>query len=208
MTRRFSYHEPTTASSVSRESPSLNVQFLFEHHVALDRGTVFAFHEYPAHLDFLMAGWKPFRLLHHHGSITPGCEVWIEENTLGIIPVALGYRHHVYEPPIRFGERLIHGPFSEFTHIHEFIDDGHGGTTVRDHLEVRLPWQYGGEPAMKLIAARRIRQAFATRGRNLQRLAEDGAITRILREGNDSNGQATPKPNHQPRPAWSECSSD
>ncbi len=159
------------------------MELLFEHHIDLARDAVFAFHENPAHLELIMADWRPFRLLHHDGSIAPGSEVWVEENALGWIPVALGFRSDVYEPPHRFGEQLIHGPFSRFTHVHEFEAHGPGRTIVRDRLDVRLPWQYGGALAMERIAAPRLRRAFALRGRNLQRLAADGTITRVLRAG-------------------------
>jgi ligand-binding SRPBCC domain-containing protein len=151
----------------------------FEHHVPLPRDTVFGFHENPRHLELILADWKPFRLLHCGDSIATGNEVWVEENMLGILPIVLGYRHVVYEPPRRFGEELIHGPFQRFTHIHEFEDAGKGTTIVRDRLDVAVPWHYGGIIAMRRAVAPRIRHVFGLRGMALQKLAANGTIERL-----------------------------
>lgn len=123
----------------------------------------------------LHRGGAAFRLLHHDGCLSPGGRFWIETTVAGILPVAMGYEHTVYEPPRRFGEQLIHGPFSKFTHLHEF-DEADTGTTVRDVLEVELPWYYGGEWAMKLFVAPMLRRTFKLRGEALSKLAQTGGI--------------------------------
>jgi ligand-binding SRPBCC domain-containing protein len=156
------------------------MELIFEHHVPRPRDLVFAFHENPRHLELILTDWKPFRLLHCNESILPGSETWVEETTFGILPVVLGYRHVVYEPPVRFGEELIHGPFRRFSHIHEFESLVDGGTIVRDRLDVVVPWQFGGALAMRAVAAPRLRRVFALRGRALQKLAANGTMDRIV----------------------------
>jgi len=72
------------------------------------------------------------------------------------------FRHFLHEPPLRFGEGLIKGVFSKYEHIHEFLP-ADPGAVVRDILDVRLPWYLGGELAMRLVVAPRLRRFFAYR---------------------------------------------
>jgi len=151
------------------------MEFRFEHLVSVPRETLFRFYENPAHLSLLHAGLPGFRLLHHENSIRPGSTVWVEQTIAGCIPMVMGFRHIVYEPPRLFGEEMIHGPFSLFKHIHEFEKLGEK-TVVRDILNVTLKWPYGGEIGTRLFAAASIRSLFAFRSRALQRLVDSGEV--------------------------------
>src|SRR5689334_18630179 len=93
----------------------------FEHIVPVSRDSVFRFFQNPARLELLHAGWSKVRLLHHENQVRIGAETWVEVTVAGFIPMVLGFRHTLFEPPVRFGEEAIHSPFSRFTHIHEFI---------------------------------------------------------------------------------------
>jgi len=143
----------------------------FECTVAQNIETVFHFHDDPENLGRLLNGWPGFRLLHHDGHIRPGAETWIEQSMAGYVPVVMGFRHTIYEPPHRFAEAMIHGPFRSLSHIHEFerADDG---TIVRDLLDVNLPWYYGGDKLTQLAVVPIIRKIFAYRHKSLQRLIE------------------------------------
>jgi ligand-binding SRPBCC domain-containing protein len=152
------------------------MQFRFEHYIDLPVSVVFGFHQDPRNLGVLQEGWPGFRLLHHTENIAPGTTIWFAQTVAGCVPVVLGFRHTVYEPPHRFAEALIHGPFSLFTHAHEFEPVGRG-TVLRDLLEVRLPWYYGGEPGVRLWVAPALRRVFVFRHRVLQRLAARGILT-------------------------------
>ena len=153
----------------------------FEQIIKLPRSVLFAFHEDPEHLVLLHRGWTTFRMIHHEGCLTPGNRTWFETTVAGIIPIVLGFEHTIYEPPYRFGERLIHGPFSKFTHIHEF-KEVEAGTTISDLLEIELPWYYGGEAMMQAIVAPLLRKAFLLRGNALLKLAQAGNIVDRARQ--------------------------
>jgi hypothetical protein len=90
------------------------MNFCFENRVPLDRETVFAFHQNPARLELLHAGWSATRVLAHAGNVHVGAETWIKVTLAGFLPLVLGFRHTVCEPPFRFGEEQMHGPFSRF----------------------------------------------------------------------------------------------
>ena len=153
------------------------MHFSFEHTVPLLRETVFAFFENPERLKLLHAGWPRIRLLHHETQVRVGTETWVEVTVAGFVPMVLGFRHILFEPPIRFGEAAIHGPFSRFIHIHEF-GPRNGKTVVRDLLEVCLPWHYGGEILMKRSVAPAITRMFHNRAEAMTRLACDGTVAR------------------------------
>ncbi len=152
------------------------MNFQFEQKIELPRSSVFAFHEDPEHLELLHRGWSTFRMLRHDGSVEIGSRTWVEITFAGILPVAMGFEHRVYEPPLRFGEHIVHGPFSKFSHIHEF-EEIDGGTVVRDLLEVELPWHYGGEVAMRALVAPTLRRAFKFRRDALLKLAQAKALS-------------------------------
>ena len=159
------------------------MQLCFEQVIPLPRATIFAFHEDPEHLVLLHRGWAAFRMLHHEGRLQQGSETWFEMTIAKILPIALGFEHSIYEPPQRFGEQLVHGPFHKFIHIHEFEkvtaedEATNNSTIVRDLLEVELPWYYGGEWAMQLLVGPLLQRTFKFRGAALLKLAQSGDIT-------------------------------
>jgi len=152
------------------------VHFCFEHIVSAPGKRVFEFFENPQRLELLHAGWSKIRLLHHESRVRLGAEIWVEVGVLGFIPMVLGFRHTLFEPPIRFGEEAIHGPFSRFIHIHEFIPRDEN-SVVRDLLEISLPWHYGGEAVMRHAVAPKIRRMFRDRAETLIRLIDDDILT-------------------------------
>jgi ligand-binding SRPBCC domain-containing protein len=151
------------------------MHFSFEQAVPLAPERVFGFFENPQRLELLHAGWSRIRLLHHETQVRVGAETWLEVTIAGFIPIVLGFRHIVFEPPARFGEEAIHGPFSTFRHIHEFTPRN-GDTVVHDRLEVRLPWKYGGEAVLEHGVAPSIRKMFLNRAQALTRLVNDGTL--------------------------------
>lgn len=153
------------------------MRFCFEQVIDLPRAVVFAFFENPENLELVHCGWSVFRVIQHDGRIHPGCRMWVESTVAGIMPVILGFEHTIFEPPRRFGESLIHGPFKLFTHIHEF-DEVDGGTRVRDLVEVELPWCYGGKLATRAIVAPILRRAFECRQAALLQLSRTGEVAR------------------------------
>lgn len=153
------------------------MRFCFEHTVPLARDKVFAFFEDPERLELLHAGWSKVRLLHCETQVRVGAEAWMEVSVAGLIPMVLGFRHILVEPPVRFGEQLIHGPFSRFIHIHEFASES-GKTVVRDFLEICLPWHYGGHYVMERAVGPAIRQMFRNRANALRRLVDEGTVAR------------------------------
>ena len=151
------------------------MRFRFEQSVPVSRETVFGFFENPQRIALLHEGWSRIRLLRCENQIRVGAELWVEVTLAGFIPMVLGFQHFLFEPPNRFGEKAIHGPFSRFVHIHDFVIKD-GETVVRDLLEVRLPGYYGGAAGMKHIIAPGLSRMFYGRAQALDRLVRSGAL--------------------------------
>jgi ligand-binding SRPBCC domain-containing protein len=155
--------------------PKTTMHFCFETIMPASRGNVFRFFQNPERLELLHAGWPRVRLLHHENQVRIGGETWVEVALAGCIPMVLGFRHTLFEAPIRFGEEAIHGPFLKFTHVHEFIARD-GTTVVRDLLDVCWPWYYGGKTVLRYGVAPAIRRMFQHRANVLIRLARDCSL--------------------------------
>jgi len=151
------------------------MQLIFEQIIKVPREVVFAFHENPENLLLIHAGWATVRLIKHDGGLTPNNRLWIEITVLKILPMVMGFEHTIYDPPKCFTERLVHGVFDTFNHRHEF-EETSGGTLVRDVLEVKLPWLYGGELVMHTIAGPMLKQMFKHRQQSLLKLALSGVL--------------------------------
>src|SRR5687767_9935358 len=149
------------------------MKFTFSKVLPLDRETVFAFFMNPRCLSVLHEKEKSIRVLRHGGTVKPGNETWAEVNAFGVLQVVLGFRHDLFDPPKRFGEGIIHGPFNRFLHVHEFVERN-GGTEIVDHLEITLPFYYGGEFAVKSLVAPGVNRSFLLRHRELDHLAASG----------------------------------
>ena len=160
--------------------------FTFESTVDLPREHVFAFHERPGNLALLMRRWRAFRMIAHDGLVRVGNVMRVQER-IGILCLSMTFEHFLYEPPHRFGERLLCGPFRKFEHIHEFEPVG-SGTVVRDLLDIRLPWYPGGELSMRLLGGARFRRMLAYRHTELLRLAREGVVEKAAMSGPHGGG--------------------
>lgn len=150
------------------------MELSFEQRLSLPPERLFAFHTHPENLAVLLEGWRGFELLSHAGHIRPGARVSVRQ-ALGPLRFRLTFQHFVFEPPLRFGERLVAGPFASFEHVHEFRA-GEDGTTLVDRLRFELPWRWGGRLAERWIAAPVLRRFIAFRRASYQRLIAAGRI--------------------------------
>jgi ligand-binding SRPBCC domain-containing protein len=80
------------------------------------------------------------------------------------IPVRWRSRIELWEPPFRFVDLQVQGPYAFWRHTHTF-DETREGTMMRDRVEYALPFGPLGALAHRLFVARRLDDIFAFRGR-------------------------------------------
>lgn len=94
------------------------------------------------------------------------------------IPVKWRTEISVWEPPIRFVDRQISGPYAVWIHEHTF-EEQDGGTLVRDRVTYRIP--YGrmiGGLANRILVKRDLENIFRFRQDALARLLSNAPATR------------------------------
>jgi ligand-binding SRPBCC domain-containing protein len=80
------------------------------------------------------------------------------------IPVRWRTRIEVWEPPIRFVDVQVQGPYASWRHTHTF-DEAADRTVMRDRVEYALPFGPLGALVHRLFVARQLEEIFSFRAR-------------------------------------------
>ncbi len=117
--------------------------FVKESRIAASPADVFRFHETADALVKLIPPGEPLKVLVAPTSLEPGTRVILRGSLLGL-PLTWVAIHTEYDPPRLFADRQESGPFEHWHHKHHFLDDGNGGTILRDEVEYALPFGWCG----------------------------------------------------------------
>jgi ligand-binding SRPBCC domain-containing protein len=130
------------------------------------REKVFEFFANPQNLDRLTPPWLKFKIL------TPPAAAMTEGKILDYrlrlrgIPIRWQSKITAWEPPRRFVDQQIKGPYSLWIHEHLF-EEKDGGTLVRDNVKYAV---LGGRIVQKLLVAPDLGSIFKYRHQVLQQL--------------------------------------
>ena len=139
--------------------------FELNSHILIPRepSEIFPFFSDAGNLDFLTPAWLHFRIL------SPG-PISIQEGTeidyrlrLRRIPLRWRSRITVWDPPHRFVDEQIRGPYRTWVHEHHFRPV-EGGTSVEDRVRYAV---WGGRLVNRLFVARDLARIFEFRRRRL-----------------------------------------
>lgn len=153
--------------------PPSYLRYVKESRIKATPAVVFAFHESPNALRILIPPWERMRVVESAGSLRPGSKV-VMRGRAGLLPIRWVAIHTEYDPPHLFADRQESGPFAWWYHRHLFLDDGQGGTILRDEVEYQPPlgllgrWLGGG------LIRRKLDRMFTYRHETTQRLIEAG----------------------------------
>lgn len=150
------------------------MQFVKESRIAGPAETVFRFHESPGALRYLIPPWENMQVVESSGSLQPGSKVILAGRILGFLPVRWVAVHTEYEPPHMFADRQESGPFAYWYHRHWFLDDGQGGTILRDEVEYRPPLGLLGRWLAGWLIRRQLERMFTFRHDTTRRLIGSG----------------------------------
>jgi len=132
------------------------------------RPEVFAFFAEPANLARITPRWLGFRLL------TPDARMAafaVLDCRIAWLGVPLAWRTFIreYDPPARFVDVQVRGPYERWEHRHLFLED-RGGTWVEDRVTYRLPLGPLGRAVHALLVRRQLEWIWAYRRARLGEL--------------------------------------
>jgi ligand-binding SRPBCC domain-containing protein len=136
--------------------------------LAKPRDAVFAFFAEPANLALITPAWLGFRLL----TPTPSMAAYaVLDYRIAWLGIPLRWRSFVreYDPPARFVDVQVRGPYDRWEHRHLFLED-RGGTWVDDRITYRLPLGPLGRLLHGLLVGRQLRAIWAYRRRRIGEL--------------------------------------
>jgi ligand-binding SRPBCC domain-containing protein len=136
--------------------------------LARPRPEVFAFFTEPTALERLTPPAFRLRLVNRDVTMTTGAVLDFRLRWLGVVPLRWRAFVREWDPPFRFVDVQVRGPYARWEHRHRFLEEG-GGTWVEDRVTYRLPLGLLGRAAHALVVARQLRELWDYRH---QRLAE------------------------------------
>ena len=89
---------------------------------------------------------------------------------LGLFLVRFAWRTEIVEwdPPQRFVDVQLKGPYRKWVHTHEFVPTPHG-TRMRDHVEYELPFAAFGKLGLPIVRMQ-LKRIFDYRARAIERI--------------------------------------
>jgi len=128
--------------------------------VELPIDEAFAFYGDARNLELITPPWLGFEVT-TPAPIEMGVGTLIEYRLrLHRVPVRWRTRIEAWEPPRRFVDAQIRGPYSLWEHTHTFEEDGPGATIIEDRVRYAIPFGPLGELANRLLVQRDLRQIF------------------------------------------------
>lgn len=135
--------------------------------LAQPRPEVFAFFADAANLEALTPPWLRFRIVNPRPvEMRAGARIDYRLRVHGL-PVRWKTGITVWEPPHRFVDEQLRGPYRLWVHEHTFEDAPGGGTLVCDRVRYRVPF---GRLANRLVVERDVRTIFTYRSAALLRI--------------------------------------
>lgn len=147
------------------------MRFVMESVISATPDRVFAFHEAPGALASLIPPWEKVRLEEGGGSLLPGSRV-VMKTYLGPVPLRWVAEHTAYDRPHMFADRQVSGPFAKWEHTHRFLDDGEGGTILRDEVEYEVPLGVIGRMLAGGFVHRKLQKMFEYRHQKTKEAVE------------------------------------
>jgi ligand-binding SRPBCC domain-containing protein len=130
------------------------------------REKVFGFFANPQNLDRLTPAWLNFAMVRAAPAVVKAGTLLDYRLRLRGIPIRWRSEITVWEPPSRFVDQQVKGPYSLWIHEHLF-EEKQGGTLVSDNVQYAV---LGGKLVQKLLVAPDLEGIFNYRHRVLEEL--------------------------------------
>lgn len=124
----------------------------------------FAYHERSGALNRLIPPWEKVTIESTDGSLRPGSRVTLRTQLAGV-PLRWVAEHRAYEPPHRFEDIALSGPFRSWHHQHQFRSLPGDRSELTDHIDYEVPLGTLGNMAGGTFVRNQIEAMFAYRHR-------------------------------------------
>jgi len=148
-------------------------RFIKESRIAAPPREVFAFFERPDAFQRLLPPGQAVEIVEAPRSLEVGARAVIRMK-IGPFPVEWVAEHVEYIPGRLFVDRQVSGPFASWLHRHEFLDDGEGGTILRDVVEYQPPLGIIGTLFGKPVIQSMLKELFEHRHEVVRREFDGG----------------------------------
>ena len=136
--------------------------------IARPRDVVFAFFADPRNLTSVTPPWLGLRLETSMATLAAGAILDFRLRWLGL-PVRWRTFIREYDPPFRFVDVQVRGPYARWEHRHMFVAEGEG-TWVEDRVTYRLPLGPLGRLAHGIVVRRQLEAIWIYRERQIAAL--------------------------------------
>jgi uncharacterized protein len=124
----------------------------------------FAYHEREGALQRLIPPWESVEIESSDGSIKPGAKV-VLKTKLACVPLRWVAEHRDYDPPNRFEDVALSGPFASWHHKHLFRAVTPVSSQMTDHIEYEVPMGAVGQTFGGSFVHNQLKSMFAYRHR-------------------------------------------
>jgi ligand-binding SRPBCC domain-containing protein len=128
--------------------------------VGVPVGRAFAFYGDAGNLEPMTPPWLRFRLVASRPPELRAGTLLDYRLRLHGVPLRWRARIEEWEPPHRFVDVQLRGPYSLWEHTHLFEDDGEDATLIRDRVRYALPLGPVGAAAERLFVRRDLERIF------------------------------------------------
>jgi len=149
------------------------MRFVKESFIRASQERVFSFHEQPDVLRLLLPPWESARVIESARISEVGARAVVETRVLGPLTIKWVAEHTVYDPPHRFEDIQIKGPFSSWRHRH-IVEPQQGGVTLRDEIEYEPPMGFLGRAFAPILIQGRLQRLFDYRHQITRKCCEEG----------------------------------
>jgi len=139
--------------------------------LARPRSEVFAFFAEPSALERLTPPALRLRLMNRDVRLGTGAVLDFRLRWLSVVPLRWRAFVREWDPPFRFVDVQVRGPYARWEHRHRFLEEG-GGTWVEDRVTYRLPLGPLGRLAHAAFVHRQLRELWEYRHRQLAELVK------------------------------------
>jgi ligand-binding SRPBCC domain-containing protein len=136
----------------------------------------FAFYGDTLNLEPMTPPWLHFHVT-NAGPVTmePGALLNYRLRLHGV-PIRWTTRIEIWEPPTRFVDIQLSGPYALWEHTHEFEPNGSGGSIIRDRVRYAIPYGPLGQLAHLLFVRRDLERIFDYRAKAFARLVQPASV--------------------------------